>query len=234
MPQMIIGVMLKKFLPKILGIFILMLLGITASIWFLDGWAAFFTSVGVIVLSVLAVPVIVILSLVTMLKVGKQLKQFLSRKKTKAEFMSDVIQALGMYMMGEQMSAIFSGMSAEDNKKVNKENDIIDVTDKSTEKSNSNFTTVLGGAVGTDLLLAEKEDTDINNKDPMAAMMQMMSDPEVQAQMEEMMKIMMSSASEEIGDKEFNLSMLMNTTTFLDENSKEKNNNDIEDVEIKK
>lgn len=234
MPQMIIWMMLKKFLPKIVGVFVLMLLGITASIWFLDGWSAFFSSIGVIILSILSIPVMIILGLVKLLNVGKQFKQFLTKKRTKQEFFSDIIQSAGMYFMNQQMGAMFDGNNDEKQSKKNKNKDIVDVNDKSVSEQTS--ANVLGmnaaagaGALGGTALMTANQDVD---EDPMAAMMEMLSNPEVQAQMQEMMMGLSTQANGQNG--EIDISMLMGALMVDDAPLEVAPKNNVEDVEIKK
>lgn len=216
MPQLIIGMIIKNYLPKILGLLALMFIGIFSSIWFLDGWPAFFSSIGVILLCLIAIPVIIITGLVKTFKLGKDVKNFLLRKSSKGELMTAIIQGVGTYMMGEQMSKMFSMMaqSPNENSKNKLANNIDDVEIKSLSNTTATAATlgVASSLVVNDTLSQSSLDTNIpsassdinddfenleNNVD-LNAMMELMNSPEIQQQMAEMMKMFAAGEDSEV------------------------------------
>ncbi len=247
MQPLIMSMIFKKFLPRILGVMLLAFAGIFAAIWFLEGWTVFFTLLGVILLSIILVPVLIILDLVKMFGAGKELKEFLFRKRTKQELMAVIMQKGMSYFMQEQMSSIF-GASEDKKSKKEKKSNVTDVKIKS-DKNEPNEGLVpkelgavtLGGTAVAALRSNNSEiegDILLNEEDPMVAMMQIMNNPEVQAQMATMMQMMMTG--DEGVETELDLSLLMNMTTIEEvESTEEKSKNvedieDIEDVEVKK
>lgn len=231
MQPLIMSVIVKKFLPRILGIMLLAFAGIFVAIWFLEGWTVFFTSLGVILLSIILVPVLIILDLVKMFGAGQELKEFLFRKRTKQELMAVIMQKGMSYFMQEQMNSMF-GVSEDKKSKKEKKSNVSDVKIKS-DKNEPNEGLVpkefgavtLGGTAVAALSSNNSEiegDILLNEEDPMATMMQMMM------------------TGDEGVETELDLSLLMNMTTIEEvESTEEKSKNvedieDIEDVEVKK
>ena len=138
--------------------------------------------------------------------------------------------------MNQQMGAMFAGNNDGKQSKKNKNKDIVDVNDKSVSEQTSASANVLGmsaaagvGALGGAALMTANQDVD---EDPMAAMMEMLSNPEVQAQMQEMMMGLSTQVNGQNG--EIDISMLMGALMVDDAPLEVAPENNVEDVEIKK
>lgn len=262
MPQVIIGMILKTYMPKILGIFALMFAGVFASIWFLEGWPAFFASLGIIIVGLIAIPSIIVLGIVKLLKIGKPFKDFITRKISKQELMMHVMQGVAGYMMGEQMSQMFGSMMPQEESKKKKGIDVEDIKDKREDVSNSvkeiasskecvvTGVAATAGTIAVANAMAESEKYERNNGEEVEeevdfmAMMDMMQSPEAQKQIQQMMAMMMGQEIPE-GENapQVDMSQMMMMLGGMEENSElhnpneislNKNKPDIEDVEIKK
>ena len=260
MPPFIISFLMKnvllKFVPKLILLFVLMVTGVSASIWYLDGWSAAFTSLGVVMLSILAVPVVIILGIVSMLQIGKEFKEFIFRKRSKSDFIMSVMQGAGQYMMSKELGSMFGEPEKKEKKsffsKKTKDENISEVRE---DKNNINETALSGLSIGTagvvggtelvNSLMASNDENTYKVADGSGNeeidMLAMMNNPEVQAQMQQMMQMMMNmGVGEEDDGEQVDLTMLMGAMSQM--NFGEINeqiqlpdpNKDIEDVEVKK